>query len=140
MLFFSNKFLQQYILLAKRISLVSDSMFRRISNALNSYFGLSALSLMCLFDLLIFLCELVTRLFPCVSQPRRVSCLLVDLSKVQLFCQKSLVTSELRLSALCVTQFYRIVGDLTPTLAQNLFSIWLLHIDFFEQGLIRFFQ
>jgi hypothetical protein len=32
--------LQQYIILAKRIVLVSDSMLRLISNALNSYFGL----------------------------------------------------------------------------------------------------
>jgi hypothetical protein len=38
-----QQFLQQYILLAKGHFLVSDSMFRRISNALNSYFGLPAM-------------------------------------------------------------------------------------------------
>ena len=41
--FFWHQFLQQYILLAKRHFLVSDSMFRRISNELNSYFGLPAM-------------------------------------------------------------------------------------------------
>ncbi len=119
MLSFSSNFFQQYILLAKTLFLVSDSMFRRISNALKSYFGLPAMSWMCLFNLLIFLCELVTNLFSCVSQLRRVSCLLFDSSKVQLFWQRSLVTSVLRVTAFCVTSFYRIVGDLTPTLVQN---------------------
>jgi len=35
-----QQFLQQYILLAKNHFLVSNTMFRRISNASNSYFGL----------------------------------------------------------------------------------------------------
>jgi hypothetical protein len=38
--FFWQQFFQQYILLAKLNILVSNFMFRRISNALNSYFGL----------------------------------------------------------------------------------------------------
>ena len=41
--FFWQQFLQQYTLLAKRHFLVSDSMFRRIPNALNSNFGLPAM-------------------------------------------------------------------------------------------------
>ena len=40
---FWQQFLQQYILLAKRHFLVSDSMFRRIANALNSYSRLPTL-------------------------------------------------------------------------------------------------
>jgi hypothetical protein len=40
---FWHQFLQQYILLAKRHFLVSDYMFYRILNALNSYFGLPAM-------------------------------------------------------------------------------------------------
>ena len=43
MLSFSTIFLEQYILLAKRHFLVFDSMFHRISNALNNYFGLPAM-------------------------------------------------------------------------------------------------
>jgi hypothetical protein len=38
--FFYQQFLQQYLRLAKGHFLVSDSMFRCISNASNSYFGL----------------------------------------------------------------------------------------------------
>ncbi len=41
--FFWQQFLQQYILLAKRHFLVYDSRFRRIVNALNSYFGVPAI-------------------------------------------------------------------------------------------------
>jgi len=114
-----NNFLQQYILLVEKTVLVSDSMFRCISKALNYYFGLPTMSWMRLFDLMIFLCELVTNFFPCVSQLRRVSCVLVDSSRVQLFWQSSLVTSELRLTTFCVTPCYRIVGDLTPILVHN---------------------
>jgi hypothetical protein len=43
MLFVSNSFSSNNILLAKRLFLVSYSMFCRISNALNSYFGLPAM-------------------------------------------------------------------------------------------------
>jgi len=130
MLSFSNNFLQQYIHLAKRLFLVSDSMIRRISNALNSYFGLLAIHWMCLFDLLIVLCEFVTKLFSCLSKSRRVSCLLFDLSRVQLFWQRSRVTRELKVTAFCVTSFYRIFGDLNPTLVQNLFSTqWICHAN-----------
>ena len=42
--FFCQQYLQQYILLAKGHFLVSDTAFRRISNASNSYFGLSSMT------------------------------------------------------------------------------------------------
>jgi len=41
--FFWKNFLQQFILLAKRHFLVFDSVFQRISNAVNSYRGLPAM-------------------------------------------------------------------------------------------------
>jgi hypothetical protein len=78
-------------------------------------------SWMCLFDLLTTLCWLVTNLIPCVLWVtiRRVSCLLVDSFRIQLFWQRSLVVSALRVTSFCVTSFYRTVGNLTPTLAQS---------------------
>jgi hypothetical protein len=74
----------------------------------------------CLFDLLTTLCWLVINIFPCESEPRRVSCLLIDsFIIIQLFWQRSLVASALGVTSFCVTLFYRIVGNLTPTLVQN---------------------
>jgi hypothetical protein len=73
-------------------------------------------SWMCLFNLLTSVSWLVTNLLPCESPPRRGSCILVDSFRIQFFWQRSLVTSELRVTSLCVTSFYRSVGNLTPTL------------------------
>jgi hypothetical protein len=76
----------------------------------------------CLFDLLRTLCWLVTNLIPCVLWVtiRRVSCLLVDSFRIQWFWQRSLVTSELKVTSFRVTWVCRSVGNLTPTLVQNL--------------------
>jgi len=123
-------------------------------------------SWMCLFNLLTTFRWLVTNLFPCESQPREVSCFLVDSLRIQFFWQRSLVTSKVKVTSFFVTSFYRSICNLTPFLVQNLIFnsmdllmrisfriifwsqtvtleptirswIWLLHIDLFEQGLVR---
>ena len=96
-------------------------MFCRISNAFNSYFGLPAVKELNVYiqpsdNVVLF----GNQPFPCLSKPRRVSSMLVDSSRVQFFWQRSLVTSELRVTSFCVTSFYRSVGNLTSTLVQIL--------------------
>ena len=119
-------------------------------------------SWICQFDLLKTLFWLVTNLIHCVLWVtiRRVSCMLVDSFRIQWFWQRSLVTSELKVTSFRVTWFCRSVGNLTPTLVQNfifnpmdllmrisfrvifdhkrlrcnrlsVFLIWLLHIALF---------
>jgi hypothetical protein len=75
-------------------------------------------SWICLFDLLITLCWLVTNLIPCVLWVTTTT----DLLLVGWFIQNPilLTSGELRVTSFRVNWFYRSIGNLTPTLVQNL--------------------
>ena len=119
MLSFSNNFLQKYILLAKILFLVSISLFRRISNALNSYFWVSNNKLNVSIQPFWYFVGIGNHSFSlCVTTT-------TGLLLVGWFIQSPIILTKVacykRAQSNCifVTSFYRIVGDLTTTLVQN---------------------